>query len=83
MKKKILDAQKLRDLMNDKKVDKVPEGFQTAKEIGEQWDLGEARTSSLLREGVQAGILEKKHFRIKAGTMLRSVSHYREVKGNG
>jgi len=65
--------------MAEKMIDTVPNDFQTMKEIQAQWGLGEARTNSLLKEGVESGILEAKKFRIRAGSILRLVSHYREI----
>jgi hypothetical protein len=79
MKKKMIDPHKLRTAMSAKLAEEVEDGFQTAKEIQGQWELSEARVCALLREGVAAGILEAKKFRIQAGAGLRSVTHYREV----
>ena len=80
----MISPEKLRVEMAAKKSDKVPDGWQTLKEIQVQWDLSEPRTFSLLRSGVEAGMIETKKFRIPCGSggLLRSVTHYREAHEN-
>ena len=65
------------------KPDKVPEGFKTAAQYSEDWELKAARTRALLNAGVRAGIIEVQSFRVCAafGCRVHPVPHYREKRG--
>ena len=44
--------------------DEIPEGFKTAKQWAEEWNLSESHTMKLLREAKEAGLLTSQKFRV-------------------
>jgi predicted DNA-binding ArsR family transcriptional regulator len=66
------------------KVDIVPEGWYTRRDLEEAWGLSTTRTSNLINKAVQSGMAEHRTFRIQAGLRgLYPTQHYRfkEAKG--
>lgn len=61
-------------------IDTVPPGWHTVVEWAAAWGLARAQTNRLLREGEQAGLLERRTFRIDSGSRVYPVPHYREKK---
>jgi hypothetical protein len=60
--------------------EETPEpGFMTRKQWSEAWNLSDSHTYRLLADGVAAGKVESKHFRIKTGSVTRPTIHYRVV----
>lgn len=54
-------------------------GFMTRKDWATAWGLGESQTYRLLQNGVAAGKVESKKFKVRTGSLLRSVVHYRVI----
>ncbi len=54
---------RLKDAVNNTE-EQVPEGWQTAWELQQEWGLSQAHTGRLIRNGVAKGILEARKFRI-------------------
>lgn len=58
-------------------IEPVPDGWQTCKQIAVEEGRSLARTNEILRRGVDAGLVEVRTFRIKAGSKVYPVPHYR------
>ena len=56
------------------------EGFKTAQEWSEEWNLSLSRASHLIRAGLQNGIMVKKQFRIDTPRGLYPVPHYAQKR---
>ena len=69
------------DLLNSAlsgKPDMVPAGYKTVSQLANQWGLSYSHCSRRLREGVIAGIVSVKKFRVHNGQRgLYPVPHYR------
>ena len=59
-------------------VDAVPEGWLTAQQWGEKWNLSSNRTGELLKYAVEKGLCEVRKFRITTGAKVYPVPHYRQ-----
>jgi hypothetical protein len=59
------------------KCDAVPEGWYTAVELATAWGLQHAQTSRKIRSAIDAGIAEKRIFRVKCSSIVRLVPHFR------
>jgi len=60
--------------------EEVPEGWRTSAGWSEVFGLSVPRTQTLLRNGVKAGVMERRSFRIESGARIAQVPHYREVR---
>lgn len=59
----------------------VPEGWKTTQAWADVWGKSRGLASSLIKSGVDAGVMEGRLFRIAAGMAgVRPVPHYREKK---
>lgn len=60
--------------------EQTPEsGFLTSKAWAQAWSLSDSHTYRLLQNGVAAGKVESKKFKVRTGSLLRSVVHYRVI----
>lgn len=69
---------RLKDALNNTE-QQVPDGWKTAWQLQNEWDLSPAHTGRLIRAGVEKGIFETRKFRI--ATERRGVfptQHYRK-----
>jgi len=60
-------------------IDKVPEGWKTARQYASESGVGVAHASGLLKTATEAGMVERKRFRVRAGSVIKAVLHYRKV----
>lgn len=58
-------------------IDTVPEGWQTAQQYAAEARLSLQRCHAILQQGINAGMVETKKFRIKTGERVYPVPHYR------
>ena len=61
-------------------VEQVPVGWQTAQQLADDSGKSLPRTSEILRAGVRAGMVEVRTFRIRSGSKVYPVPHYRKVE---
>lgn len=59
--------------------DTVPKGWKTCQQLAAEWGLSRVRTSQLLYNGVNKGIVESRPFRTMTGRGVLPVPHYREL----
>jgi hypothetical protein len=60
-----------------KKAEKVPEGYYTSKQWSERWN-GRGKPDKILKIGIQAGIIERRDFRITIGDgRVLPIAHYK------
>ena len=64
-------------LVPPKKVDEVPEGWLTAKQIATELGKATATVGALLCRAVSEGRCERKLFRVTSGSVTRPIPHYR------
>jgi hypothetical protein len=62
------------------KSDKIPEGFETAKQIAEQIGKKSTQTKLYIKDLLMQGKAEMKKFYIKTETATITVPHYRLIK---
>lgn len=60
--------------------DKVPPGFLTIKDWGSTFKVNTRQAWNNIERFMQAGHAERAIYRVKAGTILRPVPHYRLSK---
>lgn len=66
--------------LKDSITDEVPQGWYTSRELAKMAERSENRTQAKLRDGVLNGTVLMQRFRIKTGTVVRPVPHYRMKK---
>lgn len=60
------------------KPETVPPGWRTARDLAEQWGIQIGQTLKHLREGMAAGVIEFRKFRVENGQRgVYPVPHYR------
>lgn len=59
------------------KEDSVPEGFKTRAQWQAEWGCSDAHAKNLLKAGTDAGLIEVRKFRVKAGNGVFPTPHYR------
>ena len=60
-------------------IDTVPDGWQTMAQLAADAGKSIPRTSEIVRRAVSAGLVEVRTFRIRSGSKVYPVPHYREV----
>ena len=68
------------DRLLSQRVETVPPGWKTAREVGEQLGVCYEMAKLKCAELVAAGLAERKDFRVKWGRGIRGLPHYRLVK---
>ena len=69
------------DRLMSQRIEAVPAGWKTAREIGEQLGMCYEMAKLKAKELVAAGLAERRDFRVKWGRGIRGLSHYRLVSG--
>jgi predicted transcriptional regulator len=59
------------------KVDEVPKGWKTARQIAEETHLSHQRVRGLIYEGVRSGKIQTRTFRVKTSTKVYPIPHYK------
>lgn len=73
------------ELLNEKRADKIPEGWLSLAELADQEDANPLSGGfrDMVSQAVKAGILQRRQFRavvkVGEGTALRAVSYYRRT----
>ncbi len=67
------------DRLLSQRVETVPPGWKTAREVGEQLGVCYEMAKLKCAELVAAGLAERKDFRVKWGRGIRGLPHYRLV----
>lgn len=57
-------------------VEEVPKGWKTAKQLSAELGRSPARVLVHLKEGIEAGLVKKRYFKIKTGETSREVMHF-------
>lgn len=71
---------KTRILLASRALDAVPAGYKTASQWAKVFGLGPARTTILLRQGVENRVMTSRVFRIVNGNRgIYPVLHYKEL----
>jgi predicted transcriptional regulator len=65
------------------KVDEVPAEWRTAEQIAREAGKAPQTACRYLREGMRAGLIESRTFRIHSGARIYPVPHYRETTPGG
>jgi len=60
--------------------EKAEKGFHTASELAKMLNVSGTTMKEKLRVGAMQGIFELKKFRIKSGSSIKSVNHYKVIK---
>jgi DNA-binding Lrp family transcriptional regulator len=55
-------------------------GWSSARQLAKEWGVSVAHASRRLRDGVEAGAIERRAFRVTTGRGLYPVPHYRAKK---
>lgn len=72
-------AEAFRQALCTREVEVVPEGFFTSSEWSDMLGNSHSHTRRLLRDGVNAGKVETKDFRVRVGRSIRKEAHYRLI----
>ena len=67
------------DRLLSQRVEAVPPGWKTAREIGEQLGMCYEMAKLKAKELVEAGLAERRDFKVKWGRGIRGLPHYRLV----
>ena len=67
------------DRLLTQRVEAVPPGWKTAREVGEQLGVCYEMAKIKCKDLVDAGFAERKDFRVKWGKGIRGTPHYRLV----
>ena len=70
------------DRLLSQRVETVPPGWKTAREVGEQLGVCYEMAKIKCKDLVDAGLAERKDFRVKWGRGIRGTPHYRLVAKN-
>lgn len=57
--------------------EKVPKGWYTLVQLGEKLGVHERQAGNYANRFIRCGKAQRKTFRIKAGSMIRPVAHYK------
>lgn len=57
--------------------EKVPAGFLTCQQWRDRWGCCKTKTLDLIRAGLKRGKIESRQFRVRSGSYVRTVLHYR------
>ena len=68
------------DRLMSQRIEAVPAGWKTAREVGEQLGVCYEMAKIRCKDLVEAGLAERKDFRVKWGRGIRGTPHYRLVK---
>jgi hypothetical protein len=60
-------------------VETVPPDWKSAREIGDQCGYATSQTQRILSDAVRTGRLEMRKFRIRSGSRVYPVPHYRVI----
>jgi len=60
----------------DTKIDEVPEGWLTVREIAAQTGMSEGHTWKRLRHATKDGRVHRREFMIRTGKVIKRVTHY-------
>lgn len=66
--------------LQKREVDVIPKGFKTAKQWSMERGVTQQNVHRYIEPAVEAGLMEKKRFKIKQESGIRSVIHYRIIK---
>jgi hypothetical protein len=58
-------------------IETPPPGWQTARELGESSGYASSHSQRIIAEAVAAGMLECRKFRVRCGSRVYPVPHYR------
>jgi predicted transcriptional regulator len=64
-------------------VDEVPEGWRTADQIAAEAGKSTPTACRYLKQAIAAGLVEMRPYRIRSGTRVYPVPHYREIEKRG
>ena len=67
-----------REIDNETVEDPAP-GFLTTLQWAAEWNTARPTASVILRAGMAAGVVEMEEFKIRTGSILRRVPHFRAV----
>lgn len=70
----------LRELIPLVQEDKIPKGWKTAVQWGEEEGMNREQALMYLRMGMKRGIVEKKEFCVRHSKLIRRTPHYRIKK---
>ena len=76
-----MNFNELKKKLNQKKAEKVPNGWYNVHQIAKMSGLSEPRARDFANELAKNGLLERKVFKIFTSRTLVNVTHYREIKG--
>jgi hypothetical protein len=71
---------KLARALDDSGIEPVPHGWHTIAELAREAGKSIPRTSEVIRRAIAAGLVEVRTFRIRSGSKVYPVPHYREVQ---
>ena len=71
------------DRLMSQRCDAVPPGWKTAKQIAEEMDVCYEMAKLKLKDLVDAGLAERKDFKVKWGRGIRGLPHFRLVTPAG
>lgn len=69
----------IQDQLAGLRADQIPDGWRTEADWSAEAGLTRGTVGKTLRDGVKAGIVERKAFRVRTDGGARSVFHYRTV----
>jgi len=61
-------------------LDEVPPGFQTTAQIARDLDVESATALRWIKQWLSDGLIEAAKFKVKAGSAVRTLPHYRRIK---
>lgn len=56
---------------------KPEKGYKTTNELAKEWGLSREQAGAYIRKGLDAGVIEKKKFRVTLTARVCSVFHYK------
>lgn len=71
------------DRLLNQRVEAIPAGWKTAKEIGDQLGVCYEMAKLRAKELVEAGLAERRNFKVKWGRGIRATPHYRLISKKG
>ena len=70
----------VKDKVQKASLEEIPRDYFSRKEIEKLWGLSASHTGKRIAEAIEAGMLEKREFRVLQGKVVKPTPYYRVIE---
>jgi hypothetical protein len=70
----------VKDKVEASRAEEVPADFFTRREVEALWNLSQSQAGKRINEAIEAGLMERRDFRVLQGKTVKPRPHYRVIQ---